>query len=155
MSYLPDFDLGVSRHRIEGEGTWWDVTLSLPVPLFFWQPKKGEIAEAEANIQSLQRETEHIQNYITLEVEEAYMNAQTTDNQIRLFEDEIITQAEEVYNMYLFSYQEGEIGSIELIDARRTLVEARKSYADALYNYSIALAALEKSVGQPFIGEEQ
>jgi outer membrane protein TolC len=155
MDYRPDFDLGVSRHRIEGEGTWWDVTLSLPIPLFFWQPRKGEIAEAEANIQSLQREAEHIKNLITLEVEEAYMNAQATNNQIRLFEDEIITQAEEVYNMFLFSYQEGEIGSIELIDARRTLVEARKSYADALYNYSIALAALEKSIGQSFQGEEQ
>ena len=134
MNYLPDFDLGVSRHRIEGEGNWWDVTLSFPVPLFFWQPKKGEIAEAEANIQSLQREVEHIQNCITLE---------------------IITQAEEVYNMFLFSYQEGEIGSIELIDARRTLVEARKSYADALFSYSIALAALERSIGQSFQGEEQ
>ena len=50
MSYLPDLELGVNRHRVEGEGSWWDVTLSVPIPLFFWQPKKGEIAEAEANI---------------------------------------------------------------------------------------------------------
>ena len=55
--------------------------------------------------------------------------------------------------MFLFSYQEGEIGSIELIEARRTLLEARKSYADALYNYGIAMAALEKSIGQTFEGE--
>ncbi len=148
LSYLPDFDLGVSRHRIEGELTTWDVTISFPIPLFFWQPKKGEIAEAQANIESLSREKEHLKNAIILEVEESYMNALTTQNQIQLFEDEILTQAEEVYNMFLFSFQEGEIGGIELIDSRRTLIEARKSYADALFNYDAALAALEKSIGQ-------
>jgi outer membrane protein TolC len=155
MSYLPDFELGVNRHRVLGEGEWWDFTLSFPIPLFFWQPKKGEIAEAEANIKSLEKESEHLGNAITLEVEEAYMTAVTANNQIRLFEDEILTQAEEVYNMFLFSYQEGEIGGIELIDARRTLIESRTSYADALFNYGVALAALEKSIGQKLKGEGQ
>ena len=154
LSYLPDFDLGVSRHRLEGEGTYWDVTLSFPIPLFFWQPKKGEIAEAQANIEALKRETEHLKNAITLEVEEAYMNALTGSNTIQLFEEEMLTQAEEVYKMFLFSYQEGEIGGIELIEARRTLVEVRKSYADALYNYDASLAALEKSIGQSLEGEK-
>jgi outer membrane protein TolC len=155
MSYLPDFDLGVSRHRIAGEGSWWDVTLSFPIPLFFWQPKRGEIAEALANIDSLKKEAEHLKNAITLEVEEAYMTALTASNQISLFEEEILSQAEEVYNMFLFSYQEGEIGSIELIEARRSLLEARTSYADALFNYDMALAALEKSIGQKLEGEAQ
>jgi outer membrane protein TolC len=155
MRYLPDFELGVSKHRVIGEGSWWDFTLSFPIPLFFWQPKRGEIAEAEANINSLEKEYEHMGNAITLEVEEAYMTAVTANNQIRLFEDEILTQAEEVYNMFLFSYQEGEIGGIELIDARRTLIEARISYADALFNYGVALAALEKSIGQKLEGEGQ
>ncbi len=155
LSYLPDFDLGVSRHRLEGEGTYWDVTLSFPIPLFFWQPKKGEIREAQANVEALKREAEHLRNAITLEVEEAYMNALTASNMIQLFEEEMLTQAEEVYNMFLFSYQEGEISGIELIEARRTLVETRKSYADALYNYDASLAALEKSIGQTLEGEKQ
>jgi outer membrane protein TolC len=155
MSYLPDFELGVNKHRIIGEGEFWDFTLSFPIPLFFWQPKKGEIAEAEANIHALTNDAEYLKNAITLEVEEAYMNAVTANNQIRLFEEEILTQAEEVYNMFLFSYQEGEIGGIELIEARRTLIEARTSYADALFNYDVAIAALEKSIGQKLEGDGQ
>jgi len=155
MSYLPDFELGVNKHRIIGEGDFWDFTLSFPVPLFFWQPKKGEVAEAEANIRALTNEAQHLQNAITLEVEEATMSAVTASNQIRLFEEEILAQAEEVYNMFLFSYQEGEIGGIELIEARRTLIEARTSYADALFNYDVAIAALEKSIGQKLEGDGQ
>lgn len=155
MSYLPDLELGINRHRVEGEGSWWDVTLSMPIPLFFWQPKKGEIAEAEANINAIRKVADHIKNTINLEVEEAYMNAITAENQIQLYETEILSQAEEVYNMFLFSYQEGEIGSIELIAARRTLLESARSYADALFNYEAALAALERSIGQTLEGERQ
>ncbi len=153
LSYLPDFDLGINRHKIEGEGQWWDVTLSFPIPLFFWQPAQGEIAEAQANINSLQSQFEHLKNTIALEVEESYRNAEFAISQIQLFEEEILIQAEEVYNMFLFSYQEGEIGGIELIEARRTLIQARTSYSDALYNYEVALASLEKSIGQSLLGE--
>jgi len=152
MSYLPNFDIGISQHRLAGEQKTWDFTVSLPIPIFFWQPKKGEIAEAEANIESLKKEADHPKNAISLEVEEAYTNASTASNQIRLFEEEILNQAEEVYNMFLFSFQEGEIGGIELIEARRTLIEARKAYADALYNYNLTIAAHEKSVGQTLEG---
>jgi outer membrane protein TolC len=148
LSYLPDFSLGLSRHRLSGVATTWDFTVSFPVPLFFWQPQKGEIAEAQANLEALRRTREHLLNAVALEVEEAYANALMTRNQIELFEKEILAQAEEAYSMFLFSFQEGEIGGIELIEARRTLIEARKSYADALHNFSLALAALEKSVGQ-------
>jgi outer membrane protein TolC len=148
LSFLPDFSLGVARHRLSGEATTWDFTLSARLPVFFWQPLKGEIAEAEANLEAFRKEREHIVNAISLEVEESYSNALMAGRQIELFEKEILAQAEEVYNMFLFSFQEGEIGGIELIEARRTLIEARKSYADALNNFNVALAALAKSVGQ-------
>jgi outer membrane protein TolC len=148
LSYLPDFSLGISRHRLSGMATTWDFTLSFPIPLFFWQPQKGEIAEAQAKLEALGREREHLINAVSLDVEEAYANALMTRSQIELFEKDILTQAEEAYTMFLFSFQQGEIGGIELIEARRTLIEARKSYADALHNFGLALAALEKSVGQ-------
>ena len=44
--------------------------------------------------------------------------------------------------------KEGEIGGIELIESRKTLNEARKSYADALFNYARDLAVLDKAVGR-------
>ena len=152
LSYLPDFDLGVSRHRITGEATTWDFTLSFPIPLFFWQPARGRIAEARANIMSLERQSEDLRNLIALEVEQACLGAAAAGSQISLFEKEILTQAEDVYNLILFSFEEGEIGGLELIDARRTLVEARKAYADALYTYNMTLAVLERSVGRPLEG---
>ena len=77
-----------------------------------------------------------------------------SEDQIARFEKEILTQAEEVYNLLLFSFQEGGITGIELIEARRTLIEARRSYSDALYIYNMTLAGLERSVGEPLGGDE-
>ncbi|HDT13478.1 MAG TPA: TolC family protein [Candidatus Aminicenantes bacterium] len=154
MSYLPDFDLGFARHRIAGEVTTWDFTLSVPIPLFFWQPARGRIAEAQAQIRSSERQAEDLANRIGLEVGEAWLSAQAAEAQIALFEKDILTQAEESFDLIRFSFQEGEVGGIELIDARRTLLEVRKSYADALYNYRITLAALERSVGEPLEGDD-
>jgi cobalt-zinc-cadmium efflux system outer membrane protein len=152
MNYLPDFDLGFARHRLVGQSSTWDFTLSVGVPLFFWQPAHGEIAEARANIRSLSKQQEDLINRVGLEVEQAALNAKTSAQQIAMFQSDILTQAEDVYNLVLFSFQEGETSGIELIEARRTLIESRKAYADALYNFSVTLAALEKSVGEPLAG---
>jgi len=154
LTYLPDFDLGLSRHRLQGERTTWNFTLSFPIPLFFWQPLRGQIAESRANLTSMERQAEHLENVIRLEVEQAGLGARAAEDQISLFRKEILAQAQEVYDLLLFSFQEGGITGIELIEARRTLIEALGSYADALYIYNITLAALEKSVGEPFGGGE-
>lgn len=145
---LPDFDLNVSRHFLEAEPTTWSVTVSAPLSFFFDGRQQGEIAESEARIASLQSDERHLRNTILLEVEEAYRSCQTAKDQILLLQEEILPQAEEVYEMFSFSYQEGEIGGIELIEARRTLNETRKALAEALFNYAVTLAVLERSVGR-------
>lgn len=154
LSYLPDFDLSFSRHRITGEASTWDFTLSFPIPLFFWQPAKGRIAETRANIRALERRSEDVANRVGLEVTEACLNAGTAADRISVFEKEILAQAQDVYDLVLFSFQEGEIGGLELIDARRSLLEARRAYADALYDHSLTIAALERSVGGPLEGDD-
>ena len=148
QAYVPDLELGIARHRIETLPTTWDVTFGVTVPLFFWQPKRGQVAEAAANLSALAQEREHVKNSISLEVERAYREAETARGQIELFESDILRQAEEVHSMYLFSYQEGEIGGLELITARVTLLEARRAYADALFGYAVTMAALQRATGQ-------
>jgi len=154
LSYLPDFSLGLSRHRIAGEKTTWDFTLSVPVPLFFWQPLRGEIAEKQAELLSLEQKARQMRNSIGLEVEQAGFQARAAEGQIALYQDKILVQAREAHDLFLYSFQEGEITGIELIEARRTLIEALESYADVLFVYNMALVSLEKSVGASIEGVE-
>jgi cobalt-zinc-cadmium efflux system outer membrane protein len=148
LSNWPDLDFNASAHWLDNESTTWSLTVEVPLPFLFKQRQNAEIAEARANISALLREADHVRNTIRVEVEEACANAQKTSDEIKLYRDRIMPQAQEVYDMFLFSYQEGEIGGIELIEARRTLNESRKSYARALYEYNLALTALEKAIGR-------
>ncbi len=148
LSSRPDFDVNLSHHYIEGEPFSWSFTVSVPLPFLFKQRQNAEIVESRAMVFSLERELDHLVNSILLEVEEAYLNSLTAKAQIQLYQDEILPEAEEVYQMFLFSYQEGEIGGIELIEARRTLNEANRYYAEALFNYALTLATLDKAVGR-------
>jgi outer membrane protein TolC len=148
LSIWPDLGVNLSHHYLQGDPTSWSFSVSVPLSFLFRQRQKAEIAEAQANISSLQREVDHMRDTIVMEVEEACTNAQTARDQILLYKDEVLPQAEEAYNMFLFSYQEGEIGGIELIEARKTLNEARKAYADALYGYAVTLASLDKAIGR-------
>ncbi len=119
LSNWPDVDVNISRHGLEGLPTTWSLTFSVPLPFLFQQRQKAEILEAQANIRALERESRQMRHTIGLEVEEAFTNAQKARDQIMLYQDEILPQAREVYDMFLFSYREGEIGGIELIDARK------------------------------------
>lgn len=148
LSLVPDFELGVARHRIAGEATTWDVTISAPVPLYFWQPKKGEVAEAAASLSAAEREADHARNAIRLEVERAWREAGIADERIRRYETGVLAQAQETYDMFAFSYQEGEIGGLDLIAARRTLLQVRQAYVEALFDSRVAAAALDRAVGR-------
>jgi outer membrane protein TolC len=147
LSYLPDVSLGVARHRIDYEPTTWDVTLSFAVPLFFWQKIDGEIAEANANLAAANERLKYLELSVCLEVENAYYNAVSLQNQVQLFEKDVLDEAEQVYQMSMTSYQEGKIGSIDLIESRRSLAELKQVYSETLFNYQLALAELEKSLG--------
>ncbi len=150
----PDLELGVARHEIDGEGGFWDLTLSVPLPLFR-QQYRGEVAETRANQQALKHQLRHLEHTVALEVRAAYRNAITAGEQIKLYDEELLAEAREVYDMYLFSYRQGEIGGIELVEARRSLLEVRTSYAAALFDHAVAVAALARAVGQNLEGAHQ
>jgi outer membrane protein TolC len=154
MGAIPDLDLGVSKHRIVGTGSFWNLTLSVPIPLF-WGRFRAGIAEARANASALQADLEQAERTIRQEVAEARRNADSACEQTELYRKGILDRAEEVYDMLAFSYRLGEIGGAELIQARRSLLEARSAFADAEHAYAVALAALQRSLGAPLEGAVQ
>lgn len=147
LSYLPDFNLGFARHQVE-RAKYWDFSLGFSFPLFFWQTKRGELAEAEASFRALEKELIYWRNMVSLEVEEAFLRVICCEKQINLFAENILKQAEEVYQLFFFSFKEGQIGGLDMIEARRTLIEARIAYAEQLYEHAVSLAALSRAMGR-------
>jgi cobalt-zinc-cadmium efflux system outer membrane protein len=147
LSYAPDFGFRVGQHWESEFGNSWDIEFGINLPIFIWQRQKGEIAEAKANLYSLTSISESTKNRITLEVKDSFLRVAALKNRIELFQEEILVEAQEAYRIAVRSYEEGEIGNLELLEGQRTLMEVNLSYADALFEYNMALAELEKAVG--------
>ena len=62
---------------------------------------------------------------------------------------DVVPAAELAYGAAREGYREGKFGFLEVLDAQRTLFEAKGQYIDALSEYHAARADTERLIGQP------
>lgn len=84
---------------------------------------------------------------IGLDVRSSYATASTSLRQAIFLRDELLPEAREVYRVASVSYGLGGTSALDLLDAKRTLLDAERQYADALGAANDAQAALELAVG--------
>ena len=127
-------------------GNGWNAGATLNFPLFTGLSTKYQVDEAKANLEILKANEDSIRQAIILDVQQAYLNVQDTAEQISMAEMTVL-QAKENYDLASGRYRTGVGNPIEVADATITLNNARANFNTALYNYKIAQAALEKSIG--------
>ena len=128
-------------------GDSWNAGAALNFPLFTGQSTKYQIEEGRANLEWLQAKEDALRQEIRLNVEQAYLNVQDAREQITMAELTVL-QAKENYDIAAGRYKTGVGDPIEVADATITLNNARANLNQALYNYSVAWAELEKSIGE-------
>ena len=127
-------------------GRGWNAGATLNFPLFTGLSTKYQVDEARANLEILKANEDSIRQSIRLDVQQAYLNVQDAAEQISVAEM-TVSQAKENYDLASGRYRAGVGSPIEVADATITLNNARANLNTALYNYKIAQAALEKSIG--------
>ncbi len=149
---LPDLDVGVFRQTIRGavsDDDFWRVGLSLEFPLWGAAQQRGELAEAKAVVGQAFAEKNSVRNQMSLEIESAFLAVQASGQQVELFQERILREAERSFEVANRSYTEGKATYLELLEAQQALVEVREEYAAALFNYRSALYQLERASGGP------
>ncbi|MFA5321342.1 MAG: TolC family protein [Smithella sp.] len=127
-------------------GSGWNAGATLNFPLFSGLSTKYQVDEARANLEILKANEDSIRQTIILDVKQAYLNVQDTAQQISMSEMTVL-QAKENYDLAAGRYRAGVGSPIEVADATITLNNARANLNTSLYNYKMAQAALEKSIG--------
>ena len=79
----------------------------------------------------------------------AYATATTAYRQAVFIRDQLLPAAQEQYEIAFKTYTLGGSSALEVIDAQRTLLDARDQYATALGALNDAIADLERAVGAP------
>lgn len=147
--WVPDINVTVSRNAVQGSPTTYTTGVGLGFPIFFRQHLQGEIAAASHREQELAANISDITAQISLDVRTSYASASTALRQAIFLRDELLPEAREVYRVASVSYGLGGNSALDLLDAKRTLLDAEKQYADALAAANDAEAALELAVGAP------
>ncbi len=147
--WMPDLSVSVTRNATQGAASTYTTGLGLSVPLFFWNHSRGEVAEASHREQELAASYRDLQAQVDQDVRTTWAAAATALRQALFLRDELLPEAARAYQIALVSYGLGGASTLDVLDARRTLLDAQGQYADALGAAADARADLERAVGRP------
>jgi outer membrane protein len=124
----------------------WSVGVTLTFPLFTGLSTKYQVDEAKANLDVLKANEDSLMQKVYLQVETTYLSLKEAAERISAGEI-IVKQAEETVELAKGRYSAGVGSSIEITDAMITLNNAKMTYINALSDYAVAQANLEKAMG--------
>jgi len=124
----------------------WNIGATFSFPVFNGFLTKYQVEEAKANLNVLSANEELLRQGVFLEVQQAYLNLKNAGDRIPTAELGV-KQAQENFEIANGRYTAGVGNPIEVTDAEVLLANAKLSYIQALYDYKVAQASLEKAMG--------
>lgn len=124
----------------------WNVGATLTFPLFSGYLTKYQVAQSKAALDVLKANEENLRQGILLDVQQAYLNLQQAEESISTAEL-TVKQATENLDLANGRYAVGVGNPIEVTDAQVSYSSAKTTYNQALYDYKVAQASLEKAMG--------
>ncbi len=143
-SRIPNVAVIGQYHREAGDES---ITAGLSVPLPLWYRRQGEIGAAMGAHRKAQAERARVQQELEQTVTQHFQEVRTAQEQMKVFEEGLLYQAKEAYDIAQFSFRHGVASLLEVIDAQRVYRQTLFEYAQARAEHSIALARLERAVG--------
>jgi outer membrane protein len=107
---------------------------------------RGRLEEARASLLSAQADLRQLEQQVTSEVTQAYLNVQSAEQMVTEAGAEV-TNAVENVGLATGRYQAGVALYIEVTDAQTELLAARINEVNARYALSAARAALQRALG--------
>jgi outer membrane protein len=134
----------------------WSAVVSVELDIWDWGENINEVRKANAQLEQMKNSFALLENDIELEVRQAYFNLIAAKDKIKL-QEEAVKEAEKNFHDTSLRFKEGLSTNTDVLDAQTLLAQAKTNYCEALYDYNIAVSALERAVGEKIIntGEER
>lgn len=135
--------------EIEWDGSW---LAGIMVNWTLWDGKArtSRINQAVSELEGVYAQEMLLRDGISLEVRQAILNLNEAEKNIEVAQG-AIGQAEENLRISEEMYKEGVSTTTDVLDAQTMLTQAKTNYYQALYDYNLARAKLQKAIG----GEER
>lgn len=142
---FPDIGLALSGGRDADGDAILEGGLEIPLPLF--NRNQARIAAAEVRVRKAELAIQSARNDLLLRLAEAYRSFTAAQERVTVYQEEIVPKARKALDQTNEGYRLGKFGYLDLLDAQRTLAEARFALAAGLAELNLAAAELEKLTG--------
>lgn len=137
----------IVRNEIAPAPEYNGLSAGISLPLKFSSLNRGNISAADMAVKQSLTLYEETQLQITSEVIQAYNNFIARKKKADHYNTGLIDDALKILEGRIYSYQHGESGLIEVLNAQRTYTELRINFLEALFGYTEAQISLERSAG--------
>ncbi len=137
----------VVRNEIAPAPEYNGLSAGISLPLKFSGLNKGSLQAADLAVKQSLTLYEETELQITTEVVQAYNNFVAQRKKASHYNPGLIDDAGKILQGRIYSYQHGESGLIDVLNAQRTYIELRINHLDALFEYTLALIELERASG--------
>jgi outer membrane protein TolC len=123
------------------------ITGNFNLPVFDWGVRKSRVRQAQTREQQARVELTQTQRVLVANLYQFYneaLTARAAETQLRTASD----LADESLRLVNLRYQAGESTALEVVDAQKTLVDARNAYNDAQSRSRVALSTLQTVTGR-------
>lgn len=145
---IPDVTAGLGVRRFEdSDDSALVFAVEVPLPLF--DRNQGESAAALAEAHRARALGRARELELTRRLIRAHAEASSGFEQATALRDAVLPQADAAFQSTQDGYRRGLFRYVDVLDAQRTLFEARSEYVDALENVHLATAELERLIGAP------
>lgn len=120
---------------------------SLPTPL--WYRQQGHIASALGTQRKEEAELIRARNDLTRAINQHAREAETAQDQILVYEEGLLKQAQEALRIAQLSFRQGASSLLDVLDAQRVQRQITVDYNLARFELSLALTRFERALGGP------
>ena len=144
---IPDPTLrGGFRHLRETNDSALVMAVSIPLPVF--NRNQGRVLEARYRLAKAGEERRASEAQVRAALAEAYGTLSRAFVEATRLHNEVLPGAQRAFDAISEGYRQGKFGLLDVLDAQRTLFEARGQYLEALAAYHKAVAEVERLIGE-------
>lgn len=126
------------------------VGLNLAIPIFSGGKRYNDVRQSKVQLTQLKLQTLDTERNLKISIRQSLTTMETNMKSYYAAKD-AVESAQKGYDIAEKTYQVGKNTLLELNDAQLALTQARLSVSQAVYNFVVAKAQLEQTLGQDFI----
>ena len=143
--------LGAQRNEELGGITQAMIGLSIPIPVF--DKNQGNLLSAKAReYQSIDEKTA-LENQLQTELKDAYSRRQLQVEASNMYKQDILQGAQSAYEAARKGFEYGKFSFLEVLDAQRTLFQAKMQFIQTLTMAHLAEADIQRMLGRTNLKE--